>query len=644
MSDIDSYLDRINENPNDPEANENLMRYYFENNMPIAAKEIADKFPDSVPMMLMLIDMYYGDRNMDGIAEIAERFPDNIEIQSKAIGAYISTGKMEKVREILERFPEYNKDLHFKTCIKLKDKGQYSAVKKIGKMFPDVPEIQGQIMGIFIEELKYAEALEIGQRDIFANEPSVQSRMMRIYRIKRNNEDADSLAQRMADSPEVQFEYMKILQARKEFDKIGLIALKFPEDQKIQRLHKQMKNIRKAARRAVKGEKSDNKEEIISEEEKILREIYGKNINEDLLKRINDIDNPAIRNILTAARYDRTSAQTNLRKQFIRDLKSSSEYSDYKKIYNILIQKLNEKSKIFNFESYSSLLFAARDIEDEIIIRDEEAKIKLEFESSTIYAQAAEPAVKPETEQQEAVVDEQVNISAQDMLKRITDGLVSEEEAKNISINYPGLSGTVLIAAYFKKNGNEVEIARAKSILSNYLSQEKDKSRCTLFRGTMRALELELPIFPDKSFTKLLEKAIEIDEMLEITESENKVAEENKVKTPKEILDGITDGSITTEDVLGHKEEFPILVQVVLVAASIRKGGDKNQIEETVNKFRDALKNDENKERQNIYRRVLGALTKSKEFPSNAFNSILDGAIQIGEKYNTEPQDPHDDR
>lgn len=641
-SDIDSILKTYDEDPNNPEYNEELMRYYVEHGMNIPAKEIADKFPEYAPIQLLLMEIYQGDRNKEGMAQIAERFPNDIKIQSIAIGMYINDKNIEKVNEILGRFPTYDRDLHYKTCTKLKDKGNYSAVKRIGKMFPDVSEIQGQVMSVYIRELKYLEAEEIGKREIFADESNVQSKMMRIYRIKENYQEADDLAERFLDSPEVQYEYMKILQARKQFVKIGEIAKRFPKNDKITKLRNQIRNRYKAKRRAKEGNGGEEKETQLTEEEMILREIYNNNIDANLLGRINNIDNPVIRYVLTTARYDRTQAKTDLRKQHIRTMKQSPEYSDYEKIFNKLITKLNGNPKIFDYEFYHEQLIQVRNREDEILNHIEEVPNK-ENESTVVDPEIKKTAegvnngtvVEPRlTSETEAAEETQPEISAKDMLQRIIQGKISEGEARQLANKYPGLSGTVLLAAYFKKRGSDKEISRAVEIMNKCSKEDPDQSSQSVYEGVIEALES--PEFSTDSFKNILKKAIELDGTDRDTESPEKekdiTPEQHKEKTPRDILNEITAGTITAKEVADLEGKYSYPVYAILVAAMLKKSGNEEKIQEISKIFEKGIEEDQDPERVIIYKRVCGAL-RTEKYPSNAFSSILEDTIKLEEEH-----------
>ena len=184
------------------------------------------------------------------------------------------------------------------------------------------------------------------------------------------------------------------------------------------------------------------------------------------------------------------------------------------------------------------------------------------------------------------------------------------------------------------KYGSDKEISGAVEIMNNCLKEDPDQSRQSVYEEVITALKS--PEFLSDSFKNILKKAIELDGTDRDTESPEKekdiTPEQHKEKTPRDILNEITAGTITAKEVADLEGKYSYPVYAILVAAMLKRRGDEEKIQEISKIFEKGIEEDQDPERVIIYKRVCGAL-RTEEYPSNAFSSILEDTIKLEEEH-----------
>lgn len=268
--------------------------------------------------------------------------------------------KYEEARKIAYQYPdvaEIQSQL-IKICM-LENK--YNEAKEIGEKFLYDRIIQSQIISIYINEKNYKKAKQIGGR--FLNYEPIQSQMLTIFMKEKNEMRINEIKERFPEHPSIQSQVIKMYIKNGEYEKAIEIGKKFPDDVKIQ---SQMVTIHIKQGRLEDARKIGNKfqeNQVIQYQvtkanlpNQILRKIDENPNDAELIKNIENMENKWLKTIYNCALSEKINIKAPAQ-QFIKQLKKQGYVDEkHKTIINALEQKLQQKGKIFDVEFYENLI------------------------------------------------------------------------------------------------------------------------------------------------------------------------------------------------------------------------------------------------------------------------------------------------
>ena len=154
------------------------------------AEEIAEKYPNYVPIQSQLITIYIKKEEYDKAKELAKKYPNYAPIQSQLVTIYIKRKEYEKVEEIAKKYPSHAPIQSQLITIYIK-KEEYDKAEEIAKKYPNDILIQSQLVTIYIKREKYDKAEEIANK--YPNYAPIQSQLMTINNKKEIEKAKETL-------------------------------------------------------------------------------------------------------------------------------------------------------------------------------------------------------------------------------------------------------------------------------------------------------------------------------------------------------------------------------------------------------------------------------------------------------------------